>query len=580
MSRSPHRSGSASSFPRSIAALVVLVVLVAGLVLGSAPPASAHATLIGTDPQQGEVLAAAPESIRFTYTESVAAVPDGTQVFDSAGQEVASSASSSGSELVVTLAEPIEDGTLVVVWRVISEDGHPVSGSLSFSVGAPSAGAPVAPPDVGGGTDAPMALSIARATGYVGLLLAAGLVAFLVLFLGPQRLSLGAPVLRRVARLATASAVLAWLSWWVALPLTATYQLGTDLGALARLETWRVLPVEVYAVALVVASGLGAATGLLGDHAPVGRRAAAALAAALLATTAPALTGHTRAVSPEWLVVGTDALHLLAGAVWLGGLVGLALVLRELAEQGAAAGDVLVRFSTWAAGILTLLVVAGAVLTWRIAGSWGAVVETGYGRLLLVKIGVVGVGMLIAAWNRYRLLPLLTGAGKRKARRTASATIVRAVRAEAGVLLVVLVLTGVLVDRSPEPDEALSAGPRPGEEPRSAMLDDVKVLATLAPLAVGPSTVTIELTDSAGAPAEFMVPPSVRLFNDEVDLGTVPLNTGVVGSHTAEVVLPSSGEWRVQVSLRTSAFDNPIATLAFEVPEAAQGAGPDGDVVE
>lgn len=564
MSRPPRRSTSRSSFARS---LVTLALLVVGLVLGPAGPAGAHATLIGTDPQQGEVLAAAPEAIRFSYTESVAAVPDGTQVFDSTGQVVASTATSSGSDLVVTLAEPVADGTLVVVWRVISEDGHPVSGSLSFSVGAPSAGAALVPPDVGGATDAPAALSVARAAGYVGLLLAAGLVAFLVLFLGPHQLS--APVLRRVVRLARASAGLAALSWGVALPLTATYQLGTDLGALGSLDTWRVLPVEVYAVAVVVAGGLGAAVGLLGDHAVVGRRAAAALGAALLATIAPALTGHTRAVSPEWLVVGTDALHLVTGALWLGGLVGLALGLRDLAERGAVAGDVLVRFSTWAAGTLALLVVAGSVLTWRILGSWGAILETGYGRLLLVKVGVVGVAVLLAAWNRYRLLPLLTDASKRKGRRTAASMIVGSVRAEAVVLLVVLALTGVLVDRSPEPDEALSAGPRPGQEPRSAMLDDVKVLATLAPLAVGPNTVTIELTDSAGAPAEFMVPPSVRLFNDEVDLGTVPLNPGVVGSHTAEVVLPSSGEWRVQVSLRTSAFDNPIATLAFEVPSAA-----------
>lgn len=565
MSRPPRRSTSRSSVARS---LVTLVLLVVGLVLGPAGPAAAHATLIEADPQQGEVLAAAPESIRFSYTESVAAVPDGTQVYDSTGQVVASTATSSGSDLVVTLADPVADGTLVVVWRVISEDGHPVSGSLSFSVGAPSAGAALVPPDVGGATDAPAALSIARATGYVGLLLAAGLVAFLVLFLGPHQPS--PAVRRRVVRLAAASAALAALSWMVALPLTATYQLGSGLGALGSLDTWRVLPVEVYAVAVVVAGGLGAAAGLLGDHGVAGRRAAGALGAALLATIAPALTGHTRAVSPEWLVVGTDALHLVTGALWLGGLVGLALVLRDLAEQGVAAGDVLVRFSTWAAGILALLVAVGSVLTWRILGSWGAIVETGYGRVLLVKIGVVGVAMLVAAWNRYRLLPLLTDASKRKGRRTAASMIVRSVRVEAVLLLVVLALTGVLVDRSPEPDEALSSGPRPGQEPRSAMLDDVKVLATLAPLAVGPNTVTIELTDSAGAPAEFMVPPSVRLFNDEVDLGTVPLNPGVVGSHTAEVVLPSSGEWRVQVSLRTSAFDNPIATLAFEVPELAE----------
>ena len=81
MSRPPRRSTSRSSFARS---LVTLALLVVGLVLGPAGPAGAHATLIGTDPQQGEVLAAAPEAIRFSYTESVAAVPDDGDVLPAA----------------------------------------------------------------------------------------------------------------------------------------------------------------------------------------------------------------------------------------------------------------------------------------------------------------------------------------------------------------------------------------------------------------------------------------------------------------------------------------------------------------
>ena len=38
-----------------------------------------------------------------------------------------------------------------------------------------------------------------------------------------------------------------------------------------------------------------------------------------------------------------------------------------------------------------------------------------------------------------------------------------------------------------------------------------------------------------------------------------------VGSYTAEVVLPSAGTWRLQISLRTSEFDNPVTTLEFTV---------------
>ena len=124
---------------RGRAALLGLIAIVAMLVLGPAGPASAHATLISTDPAEGTVLEAAPDRIGFTFSESVLGVPDGVKVFDAQGEPVESSSAVSGRQLDVTLAEEVGDGTLVVVWRVVSEDGHPITGSLSFSVGAQSA---------------------------------------------------------------------------------------------------------------------------------------------------------------------------------------------------------------------------------------------------------------------------------------------------------------------------------------------------------------------------------------------------------------------------------------------------------
>ena len=64
---------------------LLLLVGVAVLVLGTAGPASAHATLISTDPVEGAVLEAAPEQVRFTFDEAVVGVPDGVQVFDAEG---------------------------------------------------------------------------------------------------------------------------------------------------------------------------------------------------------------------------------------------------------------------------------------------------------------------------------------------------------------------------------------------------------------------------------------------------------------------------------------------------------------
>ena len=114
-----------------------------------------------------------------------------------------------------------------------------------------------------------------------------------------------------------------------------------------------------------------------------------------LAIAAPSVIGHTRAYEPVPLLVVTDVLHLAAGSVWLGGLVGLALTLPSLAGRARDAAEVLARFSAVAAGVLGLLVVSGTLLGWRIIGSWSGLFGTTYGRLLLIKVGVVG---LVAWW--------------------------------------------------------------------------------------------------------------------------------------------------------------------------------------
>ena len=80
-----------------------------------------------------------------------------------------------------------------------------------------------------------------------------------------------------------------------------------------------------------------------------------------------------------------DVIHVTAGAVWLGGLVGLVLSLRALAGREVLAAQTLSRFSTLAGFALVVVAAAGAFLAWRILGSWAGFVETAYGRLLLPR---------------------------------------------------------------------------------------------------------------------------------------------------------------------------------------------------
>ena len=365
----------------------------------------------------------------------------------------------------------------------------------------------------------------------------------------------GLGVDRRLAAAIRAAAAVTVGAWLAILPITATYLLGGGLRLLSQRSAWSALPLTEYAVSTAVIGGSVLAVALLGR----GRRVAA-MVAAVLAATAPALVGHTRAASPEALIIGADALHLLAGSTWLGGLVGLALALPGLAGRDAA--STLARFSSAAAGVLAALVATGALLGWRILGSWQALVDTGYGRLLLAKIAVVLIAVAFAAWNRWSLLPRFAQATKRPA--PSSRPVVRATAIEGAILVVALLITGFLVDTSPE-GGAAPAKAASSVDTRTTKLGDIAVLATLAPLARGANTVTLRLSNAAGEPTEGIAPPVVRLSADQATLGAVPLTQVSPGFYTAKVTLPVPGTWRMQVSLRVSEFTNPVGELEFTV---------------
>lgn len=543
---------------------LLALVLVPAMLLGFAQPAHAHAHLVSTNPAEGAVLQTAPDRVLFTFDEAVRAVPGGVQVYGQQGEPVEAKPTVTGAELEVVLTARPGNGTTVITWRVVSDDGHPISGALTFSVGAPT---PVTTP-ASNGSDAipqvPWTLTLARVLGYLGLLLATGLVAFAAMFL-PADPGTDQPR-RRIATAARAAAAVAVAAWLAALPITAVYLLGGGPALLSQGATWSSLPPTEYAVAAAVVGGLAPAVALLSPGPASRQRRIAATAAAALAVTAPALVGHTRAASPELLVIGTDALHLLAGSVWLGGLAGLALTLPALSSRGAAAAEVLARFSTAAAGILAALVATGSLLVWRILGSWTALVGTSYGRLAMAKIGIVLAALAIAAWNRWSLLPGLQRAATRTSRQAHARPVVRATAIEGAVLAVAVLITGFLVDTSPEGgSRPASASAEANPDTHETTLGDIKVRASLTPLTRGSNTITLRLSTAAGEPTEGVAPPVVRLSADGATLGEVPLTQVSAGYYTAQVMLPVAGTWRMQVSLRVSQFTNPVGELEFVV---------------
>ena len=179
--------------------------------------------------------------------------------------------------------------------------------------------------------------------------------------------------------------------------------------------------------------------------------------AALLSVSALALlgaAGHAAAVEPGTArAVIVDALHTVAAGTWAGALLPLAALWRRAGrEDGADSRPYAVlaarRFSRGALVVVVVAVVTGAGNAIVQVGSVAALVGTLYGRLLLAKLALLAGVLGIAAINRWRLVPALSGDGARVGR-PAMRRLARLVTAEAAAAILLLALVAAMASTPP-----------------------------------------------------------------------------------------------------------------------------------
>lgn len=459
-----HRRGAHRR--RALGALCAAVAAVLCVLVPGATPAAAHAALTGTDPAEGSVVQEAPQAVTLDFSEGVQLADDAIRVLDPDGNDVtkggAAHADGNTKTATTALRPGLPDGTFTVVWKTVSADSHPISGAFTFSVGKPSK-TTVTVSEAGEDNGSAKALyDTGRYMAYAGFVLLVGGAVFAGVCGGRNR------VVRRVA---TGGWALLFAATVALLLLRGPYT-GADFGLDSLrdvLETRpgtallsRLLLLGAAAVVLAVLFGVygretapgakgaraeakadagadadadadageGSGTGTGpdaaepatgqaepaadgdGDDAARSRDLAIGLglgggvvAVGLAATWG--MAEHASTGIQPWLAVPMTMLHLLAVAVWLGGLASLALSLR-LGPR--VPSYVIRRFSRLALTSVSLLAATGLYQAWRGLGSWGALTDTSYGQLLLVKLGLVAV-LVTAGWTSRRWTHRLAGSG-------------------------------------------------------------------------------------------------------------------------------------------------------------------------
>ena len=419
------------------AAVLLPVIFLAFIAI---PGASGHAVLEETRPAQNQVLPEQPEYLEIIFNEPVSPVDRQFRLFDSAETLTTLEPEAIGNSIQVPLTAELAEGSYVLAWRVISADGHPIGGALAFAIGKESPGEIV----VSYAETDPWVermLGLAQAIAYASLLSVVGLI-FFWLFI--ERI----PTVRN--RLPVGLALIAIAALAVSIPLMVARQQARSPGYIAdigdwareaRTDNWVTLGLATVGLAILLVAARRTDSTV--------RRLALAIGA-VAALGSISVIGHTRIVHPEWLIVISNVTHTVAGAIWLGGLAGLALAFRAArhrADSGSAdLAAVVVRFSRVAAGALAGVLITGTLSAGLILRAFSPLWSTDYGRLLMIKVALVLMVIGIAAWNHFRLVPAVT----REPEDQAAFSILRKlVLSELALLILVAAVTGFLVNLSP-----------------------------------------------------------------------------------------------------------------------------------
>lgn len=527
-------------------ALAAMLSILLGLL--SASPAAAHAELVSSNPANGARLDGPPPTVRLSFTESVHLIPGGIRLIGPHGRTIATP-DPAGVGHTVTLPMPgnLADGAYTVSWRVVSSDGHPVAGALSFGVGADADPAVVAAQSRSEVT-APWPVVTARWTGYLTFSLLAGVFGFL-LWCTPG--SPPAPVLQVLTRCALVGGMAAAL---MTVLLQGPYTAGVSASNLVNPWLLRDTLTTPFGSAMLLRLTLYIALSVLAWQLPglMSQPLRWIVPAGLVAlATTIAAAGHGAATGPLDLVVVTT--HVLAAGVWVGGLVVL-VALGASVEHRAWH-----RFSTLAMTSVLAVVVTGVLNSLRHVHAVDQLFVTRYGLLLLAKLTLVGAVVVAAAISRHRV----------GARRSP----LRSVRTEAVITVGVLAITAMLSMTTPPPRDstpanaATSAG-RP--TPVNAAVQMSLRQGRQAGLAVLPAGTTgsrlhLFLTDRAGRPLR-VTRVELKVTNPGRGVANLPVPlTRRKALWVADYRFPFPGRWKAILTVEDTSGTAVLTTGDFTV---------------
>jgi len=510
--------------------------------------ASAHAILESSSPAPSALLASSPTGIRLDFDEQVEATLGDIRIYDSEQREISiekTIRSSSDASVVSAEVPVLKSGVYVVVWRVVSADGHPVSGAFPFEIGTQSTGTSTALLEKvlnGTETTSPLGnpMSILRLLGFLGLILLIGCVS--LLWRSPL---LGNP---RVRKTLLYSSVLIAVSSLGLLLMQGPYTAGKSWGSLFDSVLIGDVTQTRLGLALLIRFVCAIAWTVIAltASASVTRRWRIGVVATAVVTIATyATSGHQSAGTLPAVFVPLDMVHLAAISTWVGALLVLAVIYRDNDVENEAK-----RFSRMATWSMPLVVVTGVVQGLHLMGGISTITQSSFGKLLLLKTLLVACVVLLGSKARSQLQ--LGGIS----------SVSKIIRWESTVVVLVLAVTSLMVAQSPTSTEPTSVS-----FSATKVQNGIVAELTVVPAVVGTAEVHVILTPPGGSltPAKSA---TVQFDLPSRDIPPIPVTMTEIGpNHWIGIVqFPFSGAW----NMNTRVSPAPNQTLLFSAVVTVQ----------
>ena len=436
-----------------------VLLLLMGLLALAPSGASAHPDLATSRPAAGTSVPSPVSELVLLFTKPVELRYTMVVLITAAGDTIRGVVSREGTDeraVRLTLAEPLAAAVYRAAWRTAGADGHVVGGEYAFTVQAhDGTAAEPLPPESDLAAHHPQASTpdvnrraaavLIRWLNFTFIVLLGGGIAFPLLLRGvPPRSPLGPTRTagRRARRMTLVAASVVLVLAVMRLEFQSSMLHGEEnawdfelLSSLITQTDWgRGWAMQLVGAAIVL---VALAPSAASDVA----RGTAAFAFMLIAIGL-ALGGHAATVEtsviPAWAI---DATHVIAAAAWIGSLAYLLGVAIPIALSARSDGDfaIVVRaFSRVALVAAPLVVLSGGVSALLHVGRLQDLWLTDYGRVLAVKVAVVGMTGATGFYNWRWVQPAL-------GERTATRRLRGSAAVEVAAALVVLIVTAVLV---------------------------------------------------------------------------------------------------------------------------------------